>query len=54
MAEHTFNERILDAQISHQIGLLRFREGLAERVIEQLERVEKDLRKQLRDRRAGL
>jgi len=54
VAEHTFNERILDAQISHQIGLLRFREGLADRVIEQLERVEKDLRKQLRERLSAI
>ena len=50
MAEPTFNERILDANIAHQIGIYRFREGLAERVVAQLEAVEKDLRKQLNER----
>lgn len=46
----TFNERVLDAEISHQIGLLRFREGLSNRMLAELEAVEADLRKQLRER----
>ena len=49
MAE-SFNERILDAEIRHAIGLLRFREGAVDRVVAQLERVERDLAKQLRER----
>jgi SPP1 gp7 family putative phage head morphogenesis protein len=50
MAEPTFNERILDANIAHQVGLLRFREGLVDRVLVHLEDVERDLRRQLTDR----
>lgn len=50
MTDHTFNERMLDASISHQIGLMRFREGLADRTVAQIIRVEADLRKQLRER----
>ena len=50
MAELTYNERILDAEIAHQIGILRFQAGLSDRVIAQLVAVEKDLRKQITDR----
>lgn len=46
----TVQDQWFDANLRHQIGLLRFQKGLSRRVNELLDATEKDLRRAIRDR----